>query len=75
MDITDTVDTDTVDIKVCALKQHASKVGEDSQQLERLETRIKKRTAEIGIFHDMKHTEAFKNVRLRQDLVTYSLQI
>ena len=37
--------TDTVDIKVTALKQHASQVGNDSKRLEGLETRIKERTA------------------------------
>ena len=57
--------TDTVDIKVAALKQHSSQVGTDSERLEGLETRIKERTAEAGEPHNMKHAEAFKYIKLR----------
>ena len=57
--------TDTIDIKVSALKQHASQVGTDAESLERLETRLKQRASDVGTPHAIKYAEAFKYIRLR----------
>ena len=57
--------TDTVEIKISALREHASQVGTDEESLKRLETRIKQRSSDVGASHAMKYAEAFKYIKLR----------
>jgi LmbE family N-acetylglucosaminyl deacetylase len=56
---------DTIDVKVAALREHKSQVGEDQERLESMEKRIKERSAEVGAAHALSYAESFKYIHLR----------
>jgi LmbE family N-acetylglucosaminyl deacetylase len=56
---------DTIDVKVAALREHKSQVGEDQERLDGMEKRIKERSAEVGSAHALSYAESFKYIRLR----------
>jgi len=57
--------SDTIEVKIAALSEHKSQVGEDPVQIEAMASRIKQRSAEIGSAHGMSYAESFKYVHLR----------
>ena len=57
--------SDTVDVKVAALREHASQVGTDPERLAGLESRIKERAAELGAPHALAYAEGFLYIHLR----------
>jgi LmbE family N-acetylglucosaminyl deacetylase len=57
--------SDTIDVKVAALREHKSQVGEDTERLQRLDTQIKGRSSEVGASHAMSYAESFRYIHLR----------
>ena len=57
--------SDTIDVKVAALREHASQVGTDPERLATLESRIKERAAELGAPHALTYAEGFRYIHLR----------
>ena len=57
--------SDTIDLKVAALREHASQVGTDAERLATLESRIKERASELGAPHALAYAEGFLYIRLR----------
>ncbi len=57
--------SDTIDVKVAALREHASQVGADPERLATLESRIKERAAELGAPHALAYAEGFRYIHLR----------
>ncbi len=57
--------SDTIDVKVAALREHASQVGADPERLATLESRIKGRAAELGAPHALTYAEGFRYIQLR----------
>ena len=53
--------SDTIDIKVEALKLHVTQVGESKD----LEERVKTRAAQLAVPHGLKYAEAFRRVVMR----------
>ena len=58
--------SDTIDVKVAALREHASQVGaDDPERLATLESRIKERAADLGAPHALPYAEGFRYIHLR----------
>ena len=57
--------SDSIDVKVAALREHASQVGTDPERLAGLESRIKERAAELGAPHALAYAEGFQYIHLR----------
>ena len=57
--------SETIDVKVAALREHASQVGTNPERLATLESRIKERAAELGAPHALTYAEGFRYIHLR----------
>ena len=56
--------SDTIDVKIAALREHKSQVGEDQERLNSMAERIKERAAEVGRTHAVDYAESFRYIRL-----------
>ena len=57
--------TDTLDIKIAALMEHKTQVGDDPERLQAIKDRMRETATQVGSTHAMGAVEGFKYIKLR----------